>query len=76
MRDSPVMHLMISNVDGLFKKFDVTITSSKPDFIDAVVELTDPASINTEVDIRDNDLKSANYFDVATTPRSHLKARL
>ena len=64
-----VTHLMVSDVDGLFKNFDVTITSSKPDFSDAVFDLkADASSINTEVDMRDNDLKSAGWFDVQTYP--------
>ncbi|HEY1200806.1 MAG TPA: YceI family protein, partial [Niastella sp.] len=35
-----VTHMMISDVDGQFSKFDAKITSSKEDFSDAVVELT------------------------------------
>lgn len=35
-----VTHLLISEVDGNFKNFDVIITSSKEDFSDAVVEFT------------------------------------
>lgn len=70
-----VTHLMVSDVDGLFKNFDVTITSSQPDFSDAVFELTaDAASINTDVEMRDNDLKSANYFDVAKYPTLTFKS--
>lgn len=64
-----VTHLMVSDVDGLLKNFDVTIQASKPDFSDAVFTLTaEAASINTEVEMRDNDLKSANFFDVAKFP--------
>ena len=70
-----VTHLMVSDVDGLFKNFDVTITSSKPDFSDAVFELTaEASSINTDVDMRDNDLKSASFFDVATYPSITFKS--
>jgi len=70
-----VTHLMVSDVDGLFKNFDVTITSSKADFSDAVFELTaDASSINTDVDMRDNDLKSANFFDVANFPSITFKS--
>jgi len=70
-----VTHLLVSDVDGLFKNFDVTITTSKPDFSDAVFELSaDAASINTEVEMRDNDLKSANFFDVATYPKITFKS--
>ncbi len=64
-----VTHLMVSDVDGLLKNFDVTIQASKPDFSDAVFSLTaEAASINTEVEMRDNDLKSPNFFDVAKFP--------
>ncbi|CAN5556336.1 YceI family protein [soil metagenome] len=70
-----VTHLLVSDVDGLFKIFDVTITTSKPDFSDAIFELSaDAASINTEVEMRDNDLKSANFFDVATYPKITFKS--
>lgn len=70
-----VTHLLVSDVDGLFKNFDVTITAAKPDFSDAVFELSaDVSSINTEVDMRDNDLKSANFFDAATYPKITFKS--
>jgi polyisoprenoid-binding protein YceI len=59
----------ISDVMGLFKTFDVTITTSKADFSDAVFELSaDVASINTEVEMRDNDLRSAHFFEVEKYP--------
>jgi polyisoprenoid-binding protein YceI len=68
-------HLMVSDVDGLFKVFDVIITTTKPDFSDAVFDLSaDAASINTEVEMRDNDLKSASFFDVATYPKITFKS--
>ena len=59
-----VTHLGIADVPGHFDKYDVIITSSKPDFSDAVVELTAQVnSINTRVEPRDNHLKSADFFD-------------
>lgn len=65
-----VTHLMLSDVDGNFKKFDASFTSSKPDFTDAVFTITaDVASVNTDNDMRDNDLKSAKFFDVAKYPQ-------
>ena len=68
-------HLLVSDVDGLFKNFDVTITTTRTDFSDAVFELSaDAASINTEVEMRDNDLKSPNFFDVATYPKITFKS--
>jgi polyisoprenoid-binding protein YceI len=64
-----VTHLSISDVDGNFKKFDATLTSSKPDFSDAVFEVTmDVASVNTDNDMRDNDLRSDHFFDAAKYP--------
>jgi polyisoprenoid-binding protein YceI len=70
-----VTHHLISDVDGLFKNFDVTITAAKPDFSDAVFELSaDVSSINTEVEMRDNDLKSPNFFDAAKYPTITFKS--
>jgi polyisoprenoid-binding protein YceI len=70
-----VTHMMLSEVDGNFKKFDATVTSSKPDFSDAVFELTiDAASISTDNDNRDNDLKGEHYFDVAKYPQITFKS--
>ncbi len=64
-----VSHLAVSDVDGNFKKFDATLTSSKPDFSDAVFEVSaDVSSINTDNDNRDNDLRSDHYFDAAKYP--------
>ncbi len=70
-----VTHMSMSEVDGDFKKFDATITSSKPDFSDAVFEMTaDVASINTENDMRDGDLKSEHWFDAAKYPTLTFKS--
>lgn len=64
-----ITHLGISDVQGLFKDFDVTITSSKADFSDAIFELNaKTASINTEVEKRDAHLKSPDFFDVEKNP--------
>jgi polyisoprenoid-binding protein YceI len=64
-----VTHLAVSDVDGVFKDFDVTITTTKPDFSDAKFDLVaQVASINTGVDYRDNDLKSDKFFNAAVNP--------
>jgi polyisoprenoid-binding protein YceI len=64
-----ITHLMVSDVDGIFKDFSCTIVASKPDFSDAKFQLTvNTTSVNTDVDYRDNDLRGANYFDVAKFP--------
>jgi polyisoprenoid-binding protein YceI len=65
-----ITHLGISDVTGLFKDFDVNIKTSKDDFSDASIEMTaDVASINTEVEMRDNHLRSADFFDVSKFPK-------
>ena len=70
-----ITHMMISEVGGSFKMFDASITASKDDLSDAVFEISaDIASINTDNENRDNDLKSANYFDVAKFPKLTFKS--
>ncbi|MFI5136219.1 MAG: YceI family protein [Sphingobacteriales bacterium] len=64
-----VTHMMLSDVDGNFKTFDATLTSSKDDLSDAVFEITiEAASVNTDNEMRDNDVKGDHFFDVAKYP--------
>lgn len=70
-----VTHKGFSSIFGLFQKFDATVTSSKPDFSDAVFTLSvDVSSVNTEVKMRDDDLRSPNFFDVAKYPTMTFKS--
>ncbi|MBD0295740.1 MAG: YceI family protein, partial [Flavisolibacter sp.] len=70
-----VTHLGIADVPGHFGAYDVTITASKDDFSDAVVEMTaQTASINTRVEPRDKHLKSADFFDVEKHPTLTFKS--
>lgn len=70
-----ITHLGISEITGLFKNFDVDIKTSRDDFSDATFEMTaDVASIDTEVEMRDNHLKSADFFDVAKYPKLNFKS--
>ncbi|WHF51496.1 YceI family protein [Chryseobacterium gotjawalense] len=64
-----VTHQGFSSVFGLFQKFDIGIVTSKADFSDAVFTLSaDMASVNTEVKMRDDDLRSPHFFEVAKYP--------
>lgn len=70
-----VTHLGIADVPGYFGDYDVTITASKEDFSDAVIEMTAQVnSINTRVEQRDNHLKSPDFFDVAKFPTMSFKS--
>ncbi len=70
-----VTHLSISDIFGLFQKFDATVISSQPDFSDAVFELSaDVASVNTEVKMRDDDLRSPHFFDIEKFPKMTFKS--
>jgi polyisoprenoid-binding protein YceI len=70
-----VTHMGISDVDGLFNKFQASATTNKADFSDAVFELSvDVPSINTQVEMRDNHLRSADFFEVETYPSMTFKS--
>ena len=70
-----ITHLGISDVDGLFKKFEASAITNKADFSDAVFELSaDLNSINTEVEMRDKHLRSADFFEVEKYPTMTFKS--
>jgi polyisoprenoid-binding protein YceI len=61
-----ITHMMLSEVDGNFKKFDAKVTSAKSDFSDAKFEFSaDVASISTGNEMRDGHLQGKDYFDAA-----------
>ncbi len=70
-----VTHMGISDVDGLFNKFQASAITNKADFSDAVFELSvEVPSINTQVEMRDNHLKSADFFEVEKYPSMTFKS--
>ncbi len=70
-----VTHLGVSDVSGTFNDFDVTVQSAKPDFSDAVFTLTAKvASIDTRVQMRNDHLKSADFFDAEKYPELSFKS--
>ena len=67
--DFTVKHLSISNVRGHFGKITGTIQFDQSDPTKSSVNITiDVTGVDTGITARDNDLKSANYFDVANFP--------
>lgn len=60
-----VKHLMITNVKGEFRKFNVEVLSDGTSFGNAQINVTiDAASVFTNNDDRDAHLKSGDFFDV------------
>lgn len=64
-----VKHLMISNVRGSFDKHTGTIELNEKDITKSKVKVSiDTTSINTNVQKRDDHLRSADFFDVTKFP--------
>jgi polyisoprenoid-binding protein YceI len=62
-------HFGIAHIAGVFNKFEVSIKCEKEDFSDMQIEMiADVKSIDTRVEMRDNDLKSPNWFDAEKFP--------
>jgi polyisoprenoid-binding protein YceI len=61
--DFSVKHLMVSTVKGRFKQLEGTVYLDDADPSRSSVEATiDVASVDTGVEMRDNDLRSENFF--------------
>jgi polyisoprenoid-binding protein YceI len=64
-----VRHLGVSTVRGAFTKVSGTVQYDPANPAKTAIQATiDVASVDTRVEMRDNDLRSANYFDVAKYP--------
>jgi polyisoprenoid-binding protein YceI len=68
-------HHGISEVDGYFKKYETTLTTAKSDLSDAVFEMTvETASLTTDLEMRDNHLRSEDLFNVEKFPTMTFKS--
>jgi len=66
---------VISDVEGRFKKFNGTIKTAKPDFVDATVAFNvDVTSVYTDNDGRDKHLKSDDFFNAEQYPAMTFKS--
>jgi polyisoprenoid-binding protein YceI len=70
-----VKHLGISTVQGEFTKVTGTVTIDNSDITKSTVDVTIPAdTVYTRVAMRDNDLKSQHFLDVAQYPTITFKS--
>jgi polyisoprenoid-binding protein YceI len=70
-----ITHMGISESEGSFKTVDAKLTSAKADLSDAVLEVTaDVTSLNTDNEMRDKHLKSADFFDAEKFPTLTFKS--
>ena len=70
-----IKHMMISNVTGNFKNFNVTAETQGDDFTTAKLSFTaDVNSISTNNDQRDGHLKSGDFFDAEKYPQIKFEA--
>ena len=71
-----VKHLMISTVKGRFKTFTGTGETNPDGTLKSVDMSIDAASIDTNVQQRDDHLRSADFFDAANFPHLAFKSGL
>ena len=71
-----VRHMGLSNVTGTFDKVSGNAQMDDKDFtkssVDAVIDVS---SVDTRVQMRDNDLRSDHFFDVAKYPTMEFKSK-
>ncbi len=71
-----VAHMVISEIEGNFKKFEGTVAADKEDFSDLKVAFTmDVNSIDTGNEKRDGHLKSPDFFDTAKHASMSFKSK-
>jgi polyisoprenoid-binding protein YceI len=65
-----VTHLVISEVEGKFAVYDGQITTKSVDFEDSVISFSvDVTSLNTDNEMRDDHLKSDDFFNAKQFPQ-------
>jgi polyisoprenoid-binding protein YceI len=61
-------HLMVSKIRGRFTKFSAQIVTAEDPLKSSATATIDLSSVDTGNEMRDNDLRSTNFFDAATHP--------
>ncbi len=62
-------HLMVSKVRGRFTKFEAQVVTAPNPLDSAATATIDLSSVETGNEMRDNDLRSENFFDASTHPQ-------
>lgn len=71
-----VTHMVISDVTGEFKNYDVYVETNGDDFTNAKIDFwADVNSISTDNDARDKHLKSDDFFNAAKYPKITFKSK-
>lgn len=64
-----ISNFLVTHVSGNFKHFEVKVVTTKPDYSDAIINVTaNIESINTRIVKRDMHLKSDAFFDAQKYP--------
>jgi polyisoprenoid-binding protein YceI len=70
-----ITHMGITDIHGQFSNFDVKISTPNEDFTGASIEMTAQSnSVNTGLEMRDNHLKTADFFDTEKFPTLSFKS--
>lgn len=70
-----ISHNMISELGGVFNDYTITAQGAETDFSDATIDVVvQTTSIDTQVDQRDEHLRSPDFFDVAKFPEMRFKS--
>ncbi|MFM6934894.1 MAG: YceI family protein [Flavobacteriales bacterium] len=70
-----INHMGITDINGQFSNFDVKISTPNEDFTGASIEMTAQSnSVNTGLEMRDNHLKTADFFDAEKFPTLSFKS--
>jgi polyisoprenoid-binding protein YceI len=71
-----VRHMGISTVRGAFTKVSGTVQYDPGDLAKTVIDATiETASVDTRVEMRDNDLRSPHFFDASKYPTLTFKSK-
>jgi polyisoprenoid-binding protein YceI len=72
-----ITHMLVSEIDGLFKDFDVKVENAKDDLSDAQIEFSaNTASIDTHNETRNQHMLKDDFFDAAKYPLITFKSTM